>query len=751
MGDYQKIRKVYRFNSIFYKIFIIMLLFSISLISVFTISFYHLIVTNAQKSSSIANLNTIQTVQNSMDMLLRGLHQVITQVSNERSIISAVISHEEDQKKYSAVLSDLSLTAGNNQLIEDIILYIPRHDTVLTSGYEQSQLERFHDAQIITSYLNYEGEGHFIEENGFYTAIYQQDGDTIFARDFILRGQKRLGILFFRLRSNELISLVDNDLQNPHLFVYDGDNNPLFSRFMSYPSHITTERLHQLEQSGNRSIWIDDQPFFYGKSPVTDWQYVYSTDLNSLHPEISEILGWLLPCCLLFFVISLVLSFYVTHKIYQPIHNLTLAVGGAAKKNTNTSRNELEYINQVFSQITDERSNLDILLQQVVPDVTNRLFRELLAGSQMTHMDIKHTLEAIFSPFTPEDSYLVLLCSVDADSISSPLLDILKQELEAIQNRRFLYNLQPFGNDTTAIILSFHCKDSDYELKKTVLHLENQLMERFHQKGILLFLCHGRIYHSIQDVGFSYEEAAKQLCQIKYPQSNHNFAGTVDTHDGEPDHLTVRCSQIVSVACEKGEHAAYQLALRVFEEFLQEDCSLQDLYENCHHFGDLLAEQSLHQHLESLEYSMFHFDFSSTIPEIEQRRQMQASFLTYLEQTVRLISEASRRRQNPHLIAAQKYMETHYSNSSLSLQDVADDIQIHATYLSKLFKKNLGIRFIDYLNELRVEKARELLENKNLTVKEISAQAGFNSVQNFIRVFKKYTGQTPGGYRKEDE
>ena len=60
----------------------------------------------------------------------------------------------------------------------------------------------------------------------------------------------------------------------------------------------------------------------------------------------------------------------------------------------------------------------------------------------------------------------------------------------------------------------------------------------------------------------------------------------------------------------------------------------------------------------------------------------------------------------------------------------------------------LSAGFTDYLNGVRIGKAKELLENTDLTVSEICAQTGFNSDQNFIRVFKKYVGMTPGQYRK---
>ena len=59
--------------------------------------------------------------------------------------------------------------------------------------------------------------------------------------------------------------------------------------------------------------------------------------------------------------------------------------------------------------------------------------------------------------------------------------------------------------------------------------------------------------------------------------------------------------------------------------------------------------------------------------------------------------------------------------------------------------------FTDYLNSVRIAKAREMLDNTGMSVNEICQATGFNSVQNFIRVFKKYVGMTPGQYRKQQD
>ena len=114
---------------------------------------------------------------------------------------------------------------------------------------------------------------------------------------------------------------------------------------------------------------------------------------------------------------------------------------------------------------------------------------------------------------------------------------------------------------------------------------------------------------------------------------------------------------------------------------------------------------------------------------------------------VSLLEGYYKKRRHKFIVAARSYIDEHYSDSSLSLNGVAGYLGVNPSYLSKLFTEALHKHFNDYLNECRVEEAKKLLMTNRLTVKEIGYRTGFNSVQNFIRVFKRYENVTPGQYR----
>ncbi len=94
------------------------------------------------------------------------------------------------------------------------------------------------------------------------------------------------------------------------------------------------------------------------------------------------------------------------------------------------------------------------------------------------------------------------------------------------------------------------------------------------------------------------------------------------------------------------------------------------------------------------------------------------------------------------------YMEEHYG-SSLALPDVASHVGLSAEYLSRLFREDTGLKFIVYLNNLRLKHAIELLENTNLKVYEVAERVGYSNLSYFSTVFKKNFGQNPFDYKNK--
>lgn len=100
------------------------------------------------------------------------------------------------------------------------------------------------------------------------------------------------------------------------------------------------------------------------------------------------------------------------------------------------------------------------------------------------------------------------------------------------------------------------------------------------------------------------------------------------------------------------------------------------------------------------------------------------------------------------ILTAKSIVEQKYSDPELSLAMVAQEIGVSANYLSTCFKVETGIRFTRYLNLLRLERARALLEDAHYRIYEIAELIGIPNTRYFSKLFREHTGSTPSEYRK---
>lgn len=96
----------------------------------------------------------------------------------------------------------------------------------------------------------------------------------------------------------------------------------------------------------------------------------------------------------------------------------------------------------------------------------------------------------------------------------------------------------------------------------------------------------------------------------------------------------------------------------------------------------------------------------------------------------------------------QKHLQYNYMMYDISLDSVSQILNINASYFSALFKRFFGVNFVEYLTDLRMNAAKELLADPLRPTAEIASMVGYESPNYFARAFKKKTGMTPTEYRR---
>ena len=130
-------------------------------------------------------------------------------------------------------------------------------------------------------------------------------------------------------------------------------------------------------------------------------------------------------------------------------------------------------------------------------------------------------------------------------------------------------------------------------------------------------------------------------------------------------------------------------------------------------------------------------------PHISQLRQkMEQILLLYMEQ----LKKQQEKKEEYVVKKAQEYMKKHCSEQLL-LSDIAAQFHLHPNYFSSLFKKQLDMTVRDYILQLRMTKAKELMKDSSLKLLDIALAVGYEDAAHFNRAFKNVTGVSPSMYR----
>lgn len=115
----------------------------------------------------------------------------------------------------------------------------------------------------------------------------------------------------------------------------------------------------------------------------------------------------------------------------------------------------------------------------------------------------------------------------------------------------------------------------------------------------------------------------------------------------------------------------------------------------------------------------------------------------------RVSTESETKEQDERTISSiTRYLHEHLSEE-ISLSILADEFHLNPQYISQLFKNEIGVGFLAYLTNIRMEKAKKLLLSTSLSIAEIAEQSGYEDYRVFTKVFKKSEGNTPSQYRRD--
>ena len=156
--------------------------------------------------------------------------------------------------------------------------------------------------------------------------------------------------------------------------------------------------------------------------------------------------------------------------------------------------------------------------------------------------------------------------------------------------------------------------------------------------------------------------------------------------------------------------------------------------------------KELYDKMPQVEYE----DALSMAAEFFSEKKPEKVLSDFLAAVDRILTTQERKesREDSELITRIKRLIHKEYKSDISLVDVASEVNLAPAYVSHIFKKETGQGIVEYITELKMKKAKQLLEDKSLKIVQIAKSCGYENQSYFNRLFKSFYGMTPKQYRE---
>ncbi|MDR1542619.1 MAG: AraC family transcriptional regulator [Clostridiales bacterium] len=449
------------------------------------------------------------------------------------------------------------------------------------------------------------------------------------------------------------------------------------------------------------------------------------------------------------FLISLLLS----RRYTKPMQEV---VGLLGKRFTGKeSVGNYKMIKERVSDLISSHNELSKKLQEQMITSRALFLGQLLGGTIRDQQELEHFLE-YFSLNLKGGSYAVLYmaCRLSEENNGMELSDILEQDIfklavdEILQSSSLLGGYAyPLENKDIAVILC-SSRDDPEDSKRQIRSFIGEISKRL-QDGcnIAPRIGVGMAYRRLLDVNFSFVEA-RIAVECLLQNTSQSMALWYDTLDSQ-----AKCGYFYPMDMEQKLIALAKAGkqdelLRSLHQIYKENFTHRTLMRNIQIQLFYEMRSTLMRIVNEFKHdvnidSLLRMDFSAT-PEYSALQSFTKAYIAICE----TVNSKKKSHSQQLIERILERINSSYADPNMSVELLASAFDITPTYFSRFFKEQTAQAFSSYLENLRMKKACELLENTSQSIDSIAAIVGYNSAYSFRRAFKKNLGVVPSEYRK---
>ncbi|WNQ13318.1 helix-turn-helix domain-containing protein [Paenibacillus aurantius] len=704
------------------------------------------------KETEKANGINTKYVIDSMHTSLKGVERIVLEeIGNNTAFYQFFENKDTDNPgmlNYETSRAMLGIMS-DNPLIQSIYLYRAKDQTVLTKNMIE-KLDNFQDKAFVKAAYGQPDVNRWSAPR-LYSDLSLQPPERVISmtkRALLPFGDH--GIVVVNVRVADLVRIADETVNSKLSFLDIWGNGQ--------------ERIYPLEQAGKAgpvSAGAQGKEINRIHSDYIGWDFVSGIKGGNWFgwvPVISHL--WIVVGAVTI-LLSIGYFFYITRRNYKPIETIMQQIQAYQNRSAVKGSDELSYIEKVLGTLIDETTAYEKQYKEDLVVRRRQFFQELVEGG---HVITREEWLAMMGRFQMRsDSRDMAAAVIEIDGYSEFLetysrrdQQLLKFALtnvlnELIGGKHRTAWPEWVGEKRLAVLIMTHTgEEGDVSLLSAELDRFRTWLAVNLKLSVTIGL--GGPAEDYPSASQSYREALEALrfkmslgggqvilyeeLAAEKPGETHPYIGIMDALEKD-----------FRVADSSWESQVDRLAHQLSQDLLRtEDVELLLSYLTrlLKRLVDGLPEESARYGRETVLPAM-----KNGLTKAETISEILPVLIRSLKQLHRQYLEARESKSNHQLMSdIRTYIEENYENPDLSLNLISDTFSVNGKYFSQLFKEEFGMKFVDFLVNLRMEQAKRLLLETDLSLQEISGKVGYTHPISFGRTFKKMVGVTPGDFRK---
>ena len=742
-----------------------MLILPLSVIGTISISYSE---KNLRENAAQNRLNQVAISLSVFERELDQMDQLAFQFSNNKNVRTVMNGNIEVERLLAKLntMKDIALVNATNRFITEISVYFNRdNQLLLPTSYNSEAVYR----------LRYPGTDLFVSDisektkNDSNFSLWATGGNG--QRSYILFtkplpvGEQPNGLLIGLIDVQNILQLFDSvSAEEPrYLYIFHSDGTLLLS---NDNDGVFADKISADHPSGSEIIHFGGDQYLATivKSTTYDLTYIAIVPNTAMVQSVNSMRSYFFITLGVCILVGVVVALILSRQSYRPIRAMVdeMFKIGSADNSLDLSA-DYDSILKALSTIANRNIDMENRLEQHLPGARLNLTTGLISGrfindppkfdQALKNAKVKFSVGSSFvaaavhidnySGFSSEDN------SNDLSLIEFSIINILTELLE---NKGELLSMLSGSTIDLIVCLSKPAgEDFGKVLQTTLTNLQSFMFERM---NIELSIGIGTAADGIANIPRSHANAQIALSQ-RYLRGNGTFA-VYDTLG-----RSANCSYYYPIDRERQvinliKNGDFDMVRLLLSELLQENLVERKLPIAVLRFFLYNIVGSVIKVFDDMGLSINHKLGERTMNIISDEHTTDETIEQLFETLLGIIKDLcdyvneTRESSNIHLKKQiLEFLAQNYHDSNLSLFSIADHFSVSGSYLSRYFKDQTGINFSDYISEIRIAKAKELLADKKFSIVDVAASVGYNSANSFIRTFKRYELITPGQYREK--